>query len=63
MITNDQAKEMQRIEADMADLIRECNPTEKKDWIAYERLITAHKELRMIDTDTFLQFELPGMQK
>lgn len=59
MITNDQAKQMQRIQSDLADLIRECNPTDKNDWLAYERLVNAHKELRKIDTDAFLQIALP----
>jgi hypothetical protein len=59
MITNNQAKQIQTIQADLADLIRECNPTEKKDWIAYERLVNAHKELRTIDTDAFLQIGMP----
>ena len=59
MITNDEAKKMQRITSDLADLIRECNPTEKRDWDAFGKLVDAHQTLTKIDTDAFLQIALP----
>jgi hypothetical protein len=60
-ITDDQIRQIQKIEVDIGEMIRQINPTLKREWQAFEKLVAAHKALRDIDTDALLQIGLPYM--
>lgn len=58
-ISQESVKELERITADLGDLIQQMHPTLITEWDVFDGAVTAHKHLRKLDTDSLRQLELP----
>lgn len=58
-IPNKHVKELERITADLGDLIQQMHPGTIKEWDCFDGAVAAHKNLRKLDTDSLRQYELP----
>ena len=58
-ISQDAIKQLERITADLGDLIQTMHPCTIKEWDAFDGAVNAHKHLRKLDTDSLRQLELP----
>ncbi len=62
-IKNEYVKELERITADLGDLLLQMRPGTIKEWDVFDGAVTAHKHLRKLDTDSLRQLELPEPDK
>jgi len=58
-ISQKHVKAIQRQTEDLGELILAINPVYEKEWDAFDKLVSAHKNLRKIDMDALRQLELP----
>lgn len=58
-ISVDKVKAIQATTIDLGELIHAINPVTDKEWDAFEKLVSAHKNLMKIDSDALLQLPLP----
>ena len=58
-ISVDKVKQIQSAKVDLGELILSINPVTDKEWDAFEKLVSAHKNLMKIDSDSLLQLPLP----
>lgn len=62
-ISQRHVQQLERITADLGDLLMEMRPSTPKEWDAFDSAVTAHKNLRKMDTDSLRQLPLSGMEE
>jgi len=62
-ISVEKVKQIQAQTIDLGELILSINPVTEKEWDAFEKLVSAHKNLMKIDSDSLLQLPLPLAEK
>jgi len=62
-ISVDHVKQIQTFTIDLGELIKKVNPVTETEWDAFEKMVSAHKNMTKIDTGELLQMPLPFDKK